>query len=240
MKEATIYCAINSISGSVYVGRTVLGMQKRKHQHINSCKNARSPFHIAINKYGIESFGWHELYFCSEKDSQAAETFFINEFKEDGYCLYNLGDGSFGGDTLTGHPRREEIISKMKHSNIIAQNDPEQKEKMRSIAIEKQYGKWMQGKKLSDQHKENISKGIQAAMQDENKRAKISGKGKSRRFSEEHKLNLSKSSKGNAKSQKHRDALSASLKGRKLSAEHIRKIKEGLERRRCANLSPTS
>ncbi len=241
MRESTIYCAINNVSGSVYVGRSILGIEKRKNQHTESAKkNPKSPFHLAIRKYGTENFSWNELYFCSQQEAQEAETFFINEFREGGHCLYNLGDGAFGGDILTGHPRREEIISKIKQSNKIAQNCPAQKQKMRQIAIEKQYGKWMQGKKLSEQHKENISKGIQSALQDESKRARISGKGKSHKFSEEHKLNLSKSSKGKAKSQQHKDALSASLKGRKLSTEHVRKIKEGLERRRCADISSIS
>jgi hypothetical protein len=47
---------------------------------------------------------------------------------------------------------------------------------MRQIALQKEYGKWMKDKKLSYDHKNNISKGINKIISDPIMRQKISHK----------------------------------------------------------------
>jgi group I intron endonuclease len=193
-----IYVAFNNVSGRAYIGKTKCTLEVRKAQH-EKCAFTKptAPFHKAIKSYGVEAFSWFELFEeISEEDVNEAERFYIKEFIDDGYNLYNITSGGEGGDTLTNNPDRIKIIENMRRAIIKTYQTTDLAERIKHIAVDRGYGKWMIGKLLTKEHKNNISKSIQNALLDEDKRNRISHKGQQRQnFTKEHRDNLSKAAK---------------------------------------------
>lgn len=210
-----IYVVFNNKSenGSVYIGKTKFSLEKRKQEHEKSSRNKpKTPFHKALKSYGIENFTWYEILEVANNEINDLEKFYITEFIDDGYNLYNISPGGEGGDTITSHPNREEITEKMRKSQLKRYEDGSQKELLRCIAVKLGYGKWMVDKKLTEDHKNNISKGIQLALLDEEKRDKISHKGQKKPpFSKEHREKLSLLHKNKPKSEEHKQRISKTL-----------------------------
>lgn len=210
--RSIVYVAFNdkSENKSVYIGKTKFSLFKRKNEHEKrSINKPKSPFHKAIRSYGIENFTWYEIIDVKSDEVNDLEKFYISEFIKDGYNLYNITTGGDGGDTISNHPNRESIIENMRKAQRERFKDPIQGELIRSLAIRLGYGKWMIGKKLTEEHKNNIGQGIQLALLDEEKRNRISRKGQKRPpFTEKHKENLSKASKNKPKSINHCKSLS--------------------------------
>jgi len=55
IKRHKVYCAYNTITGKVYVGKTKHPVSKRILEHLNQ-KNNKSPFQKAFQKYGLDAF----------------------------------------------------------------------------------------------------------------------------------------------------------------------------------------
>lgn len=219
-----VYIARNLKNNKVYIGRTSKLLEDRIKQHLKSSKNPKSYFHYAIRKYGENCFEWKII---SEIDTLKkainVEEFFIKYYNSTDHVFgYNITKcGKFGGDVLSNHPRIKEICDN-KDKSIF--KTKEFRLKISKIAKENGYGKWMLGKRLSKTHRNNISKGIQLALCDENKRQKISHKGQKKKdFSSEHRMKLSKLHKGKSKSEEHKRKISETLKGTKQSKETIEK-----------------
>lgn len=101
-----IYKTTNLINGKIYVG-------KDKH---NNQKYFGSGILLkrSIKKYGLNNFEKIILDFCeNEDDLNIKEKIWIEKLKSNDLTIgYNITDGGEGGDTLTNHPFRTEIIRK--------------------------------------------------------------------------------------------------------------------------------
>lgn len=51
-----IYKITNKKNGKIYIGQTIVGIDKRWRQHVADSRNKRSKFYKAINKYGASNF----------------------------------------------------------------------------------------------------------------------------------------------------------------------------------------
>jgi group I intron endonuclease len=92
-----IYKVENKINGKVYIGKTVLNIEKRKIKHLNDAKNRNTNmrFHIALRKYGADNFEWTVIREANSKEElNQLEKEYIKYYKEN-YEVYNV---SLGGD----------------------------------------------------------------------------------------------------------------------------------------------
>jgi group I intron endonuclease len=78
-----IYEAINTVNGKRYIGQTTKTMDQRRKCHIYDAINHLdfSPFHKALNKYGVDIFVWKEIdYANNRKELNDKEKFWIKFF----------------------------------------------------------------------------------------------------------------------------------------------------------------
>lgn len=101
--------------GKYYIGYSC-NIDRRWNNHKWDLKNEK---HInmylqrAYNKYGAECFTYEILHECETKEeAQEYETSYLQDLTIRDK-LYNLLYDSIGGDTMTHHPNREEIIEKV-------------------------------------------------------------------------------------------------------------------------------
>ena len=162
-----IYLVRNIITDKVYIGKTTKALDKRKKRHIYESKNnlTTMPFHKALNKYGVESFVWEELVWCSSLEVlNEMENYYIgkyNAYGEDGYNATCGGDG--GGGIVWTEERRLKARERYKNSEffktMIGESHPmygkhhteETKAKLSKALSGEQNPKF--GTKLSDEHK---------------------------------------------------------------------------------------
>lgn len=114
-----IYKIVNKVNGKIYVGQTTETLKQRFSRHMGYQKDSSdTKFYRAVRKYGVNNF-YIELLeeVQTQEDLNAREEYWIRLLNtvEDGYNSY-YGGFSSGGDTLSNHPRLEEI--KISLSNI--------------------------------------------------------------------------------------------------------------------------
>ncbi len=155
-----IYMAKNLINGKIYIGQTV-DFVKRKSGHIRSAEKNLSNmvFGKAIKKYGRDSFNWTILENAeSKKELDEMEIKWIKFHKSyDRECGYNVELGGNGPGKCT-----EETILKNSLSHI---GQPA----------------WNKGKKLSEDHRKNLSLshiGIKHSEESKEKRRQMYADGK--------------------------------------------------------------
>ncbi len=117
-----IYKVVNKINGKIYVGQTIRGLEKRKTEHLNDTVKASSfPFHLALKKYGKNSFYWTELKVCNSiEELNESEEYWIKELGTISPNGYNL---QTGGNNFLVH---EETKTKMRenHADVSGENNP--------------------------------------------------------------------------------------------------------------------
>jgi len=205
-----IYKATNKLNGKIYIGQTFKTLKERKSAHKNRAMfGSNYHFHNAIRKYGFDVFEWKilEKGITNKDKLDALEIKYIKRFDsiENGY---NISTGGGGGDTLTNHPNRRDILRKMSET---------QKERIMSKTTKKNWYKKMYidnpnrfkgknnpmyGKKLSDDRKKQISEqhkgkpsGMKGKHHSDKTKKKISKKLKGRKlkpnqgFQKGHKIN---------------------------------------------------
>lgn len=96
MKLSGIYCITNKENNKKYIGQSN-NILKRWNEHIkiglDETDKRRSVIHQAISKYNITSFTFEILEICEPDELNESEMYYIYEFREQGYELYNLDDG---------------------------------------------------------------------------------------------------------------------------------------------------
>lgn len=95
------YMATNLTNGSIYIGKTIATMHRRKMMHFSAMrKGEMPPFICALRKYGKDAFEWRELYMSDDDASlKAAEISLIASYKEAGFRMYNI---TLGGEGFLG------------------------------------------------------------------------------------------------------------------------------------------
>lgn len=110
MKKQGIYCIENVVNGKKYVGSS-MNINKRFTIHRSSLKHNRHHcvyLQRAVNKYGIDGFKFYiieETNFATKDELQSLEQVYLDSHDN----LYNVGSVG-GGDNLTKHPDKEDII----------------------------------------------------------------------------------------------------------------------------------
>ena len=116
-----VYIAKNKINGKIYIGKTIDNLDKRKKEHYyhSETKNG-SYFQRAIKKHGLENFEWSVLCECkSIQELNNKEIELIKFFNSQNHKIgYNITSGGENNDVLKWHPKRDEIIEKIRQSNL--------------------------------------------------------------------------------------------------------------------------
>ncbi len=210
-------------NGKKYIGKTD-NLDRRHEEHTEA--NGHCPvFHAAIRKYGIASFELNILgTYDTESEAFEAEKHFIAEFKTNikryGAAYgYNLTDG---GEGPSGYRFTDEQLRRLSDSHIGQQS-------------------YWKGKKLSDEHRQNLSKSHQGYVMPDTQKQNISAANIGRPgkpWSEERKKQVSEAmkgrdmsemtklaaeaTKGKPKSEEHKQRISKAHKGKTLTEEHKR------------------
>lgn len=101
MSIFTIYKITNLCNQKVYIGYTSLTIQERFNLHTKDSKKGKkhkSHLHSAIAVYGKENFIIEEIYQSLDGNHtlEIMEPYFINEYKAQGFELYNIQEGGKG------------------------------------------------------------------------------------------------------------------------------------------------
>lgn len=110
-----VYRILNTETNKEYIGSTKDEI-KREKQHFSRLKNNNHHcIHLqnSYNKYGKDKFIFEIIY--EGDDYKDIEYKLINEHYDN---LYNISKQSSGGDTISYHPNRENIILKIKNSSV--------------------------------------------------------------------------------------------------------------------------
>ena len=219
-----VYKIINIITGKYYIGYAK-DIYKRFKKHRNTLKNGN---HLNImlqrsyNKYTLEAFNFEILHqYDNIEDAKNKELEYLENL-EIRPLLYNLNYNNSGGDILSNHPDREDIIKRITNTinnNYSKMTDQEKKEKHGQQGQKNgMFGKTHEeARKNISQKNKGISKNLGIKRSDETKK-KISnfaktrtgsknpfyGKGKSsienpnfgKKISDEAKKNISEKNKG--------------------------------------------
>lgn len=100
---AYIYKITNDINGRIYIGKTLLSIERRWRQHCTDSKKERCekrPLYDAMNKYGIEHFHIEQVEECSIDVVNERERYWIEYFGsfKNGYNATKGGDGTHYAD----------------------------------------------------------------------------------------------------------------------------------------------
>lgn len=218
-----IYCIHNTLTNTVYIGRTVrdLGIRLTKHRvALKRGDHYNLRMQRAWNKYGASVFEFVKLEECTTpEETIEAENFYLSYFHSIGVDMYNHMFPPYNTGSQ-GHS--EETKAKI--------------------------GAAFKGKRLTDEHRAKVSRGLTGHHVSPETRAKISEQNRKRApVSEEMRFRRSNLMKGRAitwgdkisktlmghdVSKKVRDKISSKLKGRALSEEHKEKIAKNNSRKK--------
>lgn len=116
-----LYKIINLKTNKYYVGRTKDTMKRFLRHKKDLMKNIHHCIYLqrAWNLYGAENFEFIlEEVILNDKELRDREQYYLDNFSE---CLYNTSRNSGGGDLISYHPRKKEIVKKisdtLKHKN---------------------------------------------------------------------------------------------------------------------------
>ena len=196
-----IYIARNVVDGTCYIGKTLTTAQKRWHGHCRAAthKNLQTHFARAIRKYGIDSFSIDTLEICERDVLSQREKFWIALAQSVDAPMYNM---TLGGDGIPGFQHRLESRAKMSEAH--------------------------KNKRLSSEHRENISKSTRGMKRSSQTCTRISNaqKGKPkpslrcREFTKEHRKKLAIAHIG----MKHNDDTRAKLRAKWQERRELREL----------------
>lgn len=152
-----IYKTTNNITGKIYIGQD----SKNDPEYLGSGKILKQ----SIQKYGIQNFTKEIIETCETKELlNEREIYWISYFNScDRNIGYNIAFGGNGGDTISNHPRKDEISQA--HSKWMEENNPTRGRKKPQQEIDKWRESYdgsgenngMFGKNHTEESKERIS-----------------------------------------------------------------------------------
>lgn len=101
-------------TGRFYVGSSE-NIAKRKHRHLRDLRRGKHHndfLQRVFNKYGEPAFAWKIKLTESKVEAVSLEQHYLFKHMFDPLCM-NIGVHATGGDNLTKHPDRENIIARM-------------------------------------------------------------------------------------------------------------------------------
>jgi group I intron endonuclease len=188
--QGIVYRITNTVNGKIYVGQTTKTLSQRWVEHVYDSVGKRrrkhnSYLHLAIEKYGKESFITEVLNICIDKNSlDDVERFYIkalNTVRPNGYNISLGGTGVMQGRKMSAEAKLR-ISAGLKKAYAIGTRKP-------NGPIHTEESK----KKISDSLKHNF-RSLGRTHSEETKE-KIRAAHLGRIFSDEHKLKLSISKK---------------------------------------------
>lgn len=210
-----IYKITNLVNGKIYVGKQV----KNNPNYMGSgflIKNA-------IKKYGIDNFKKDIL----EDNIDNLEILNIREIYwisllDSTNVGYNIMAGGTGGDTLTNHPRKEDIIKLRSLANTGQKRSDAQKENMSNSQKNYQNNlspleKSDRGKKIAESRKERIyNNGLTEKEIERNKKAgeRLIKIAQSKDFREKQSIRMKEQQTGKIFSDEHKKNIGIASKGR--------------------------
>lgn len=214
-----IYLIVNKVNFKTYIGQRKSDKKWNEDPYIGSGKLLK----LAQKKYGIENFEKFLIQYCSTKEeTDAAEKFWIKEYRSRGRAQYNIADG---GQGFSGK-RSEESRKKMSEAHKGKPRSEETKKKLskpRSEETKKKISETLKGKKHSEETKKKLSEAHKGKHASEETRRKISetlkghlawNKGKHWQLSEEAKKKMSEAKKGKKFSEETKMKISEAKKGK--------------------------
>lgn len=112
-----IYQIVNKINGKRYIGSTTNAAKRKKEHFYNLSKNKHINIHLqrSYNKHGKESFVFEII---EEKVDNQDEIFALEQHYLDSAAdtLFNIGKTAKGGDNISNHPNRGQIIQRISNS----------------------------------------------------------------------------------------------------------------------------
>lgn len=138
-----IYMHTCTLTGKSYIGQTTKSMEARWAEH--KLDKHKTKFHMALSKYN-EKYWTHKVlaYASNKEDLDCMEVFFIEK-----YDTVNSGYNLKSGGSYGKHTEESKALMSKNRSGIGAPHTETSRKKI-SIALT--------GRKLSEKHKENISK----------------------------------------------------------------------------------
>lgn len=130
-----IYEIKNKVTGKIYIGSSKQ-IEKRWEQHLQVLEKGEHHSILlqrAWNKYGKECFEFIVKEECKEEELLVREQKYLDLRPE-----YNIGAQASGGDNLTNHPYREEILERRSRTVADNLNKLTQEERNRIYGKEKE------------------------------------------------------------------------------------------------------
>lgn len=170
-----IYKATNLINGKIYIGQTTVGLKKRKLRHLEENKRDKGIFKKALKKYGDDNFKWEIIDKANNiEELNEKEIFWIKHHKsmynEYGYNL------RIGGSRGTFNEATRKKMSEIGKQRAKEPNERKRLQEMRKLSNgfkgwrhlaeakqkmsekKKNIPSWNKDLKLSEEHKNNLSK----------------------------------------------------------------------------------
>ena len=173
-----VYKLLCTANKRFYIGSTK-EYDKRKDRHL---RDLRAGIHNNIflqrtfNKYGESAFKWMVIYVDTLEYARVLEQHYIDKYLRSKRCM-NIGMTASGGDNLTRHPNRDDIIRRIANTvreTTASMSDRERKAKWgRSGSLNGMYGRThtVQTRKLiSRLNKGRAAPNKGCAMSDDQKR----------------------------------------------------------------------
>lgn len=137
-KNATtfiVYLVTNEVNGKQYIGFTTQTLKRRWYLHCWQSKQARTPLHRAILKYGRNAFAVQHIASASNwVDLQHLERLLITQYRTKGRG-YNVTTGGEGGDASSGRKRSAAHIEAIKKAHTGKVVSEETRQRLREIGM---------------------------------------------------------------------------------------------------------
>jgi group I intron endonuclease len=161
-----IYKITNNINKKIYIGKSTDSRPHKKISYYGSGKLIQ----LAIGKYGVENFTKEIIdTCCTNEELCQKEIYWISYYNSSDLNIgYNISNGGDGGNTISNHPNKIDIVNKISNS--------------------------LKGRVFSDEHKENLIKNHHSKLYDDSY-LKVSKALKDKPKTNTHRKNLSNSIK---------------------------------------------